>query len=156
MMLEIGCGDNPTGNASVRIDVTKGAANILADGQHLPFRNDVFDSILMLEVIEHVSHPFDLILEIRRVLKPNGKIWLSTPNIMQYRRFFRWLFFEKTDVHLDHVHAWGLPELRQLTERAGMKVARIAYHTRNNRNKDPLGRILPRVTQYSILVEIKK
>ena len=47
----------------------------------LPFKNEFFDVVTCLEVIEHLHNPDNLIKEIYRVLKPGGVLILSTPNL---------------------------------------------------------------------------
>lgn len=95
-LLEIGCGagtdhaelaqyvDDPT----VAIDLTyKGAwltrqrevlegrrgLVIVADGEQLPFRDDVFDVIYSFGVIHHTDHPECVADEMHRVMKPRGR-----------------------------------------------------------------------------------
>jgi ubiquinone/menaquinone biosynthesis C-methylase UbiE len=46
----------------------------------LPFRNSSFDLIVLQDVLEHVENRKLLSNEIRRVLKRNGMIYISTPN----------------------------------------------------------------------------
>ena len=48
----------------------------------LPFKNNNFDIITNLQLIEHLSikDNKELIREIHRVLKPNGKLIITTPN----------------------------------------------------------------------------
>jgi len=53
---------------SHKIDVTK-----------IPFRNDFFDYILINHVLEHVKQEKDAFCELRRVIKPDGKLILSFP-----------------------------------------------------------------------------
>ena len=43
------------------------------------FKDNNFDLVLLLEVLEHVDQPFKAALEIHRVLKPNGHLIVSTP-----------------------------------------------------------------------------
>ena len=53
--------------------------NVYADGQKLPFKQGSIDSILLLDVIEHLPNPEQCINEIYRVLKPEGKLLLRVP-----------------------------------------------------------------------------
>ena len=45
----------------------------------LPFRNNSFDFVTMLTVLEYFEHPVEIIREIERVLKPKGKLILTVP-----------------------------------------------------------------------------
>ncbi len=55
------------------------STDILAVGDRLPFFDDVFDAVLSLAVLEHVRDPFACAREIRRVLKPGGKVLVMLP-----------------------------------------------------------------------------
>jgi ubiquinone/menaquinone biosynthesis C-methylase UbiE len=46
----------------------------------LPFRNASFDIVYSIEVIEHLRSPYDFLLECFRILKPGGKLYLTTVN----------------------------------------------------------------------------
>jgi SAM-dependent methyltransferase len=48
----------------------------------LPFSNSSFDIVYSVEVIEHLRCPYDFIDECYRILKPNGILIISTPNIL--------------------------------------------------------------------------
>ena len=47
--------------------------------QKLPFNNSEFDTIILSDVLEHISQPEKLWQEITRVLVPHGKVIMSTP-----------------------------------------------------------------------------
>lgn len=68
-----------------------------ADARYLPFQNATFDLALMLDIVEHL-YPAELALalaDVRRVLKPGGKLIVHTmPNLWYYRLgypLFRWV-----------------------------------------------------------------
>ncbi len=58
------------------------ASYVVGSAESLPFSNSSFDRVLMLEVLEHLPPKTEQkpILEIFRILKPNGEFILSTPN----------------------------------------------------------------------------
>lgn len=53
-----------------------------------PFKNNTFDFVLLQEVIEHIlpEESQGTINEIFRILKPGGKVLITTPNKMELRR----------------------------------------------------------------------
>src|SRR5207244_3821228 len=51
----------------------------------LPYRSGAFDRATCLEVIEHVIDPLQLLRELHRVLRPAGRLILTTPNIRYFR-----------------------------------------------------------------------
>lgn len=53
--------------------------DVYADGCTLPFKNDTFDCVILLEVLEHIDKPSVALSEIQRVLKGGGKLLLSVP-----------------------------------------------------------------------------
>jgi 2-polyprenyl-3-methyl-5-hydroxy-6-metoxy-1,4-benzoquinol methylase len=59
-----------------------------ADAGHLPFQDRTFDWVLMLDIVEHL-HPAELaaaLVDVRRVLKPEGRLIVHTmPNLWYYR-----------------------------------------------------------------------
>lgn len=62
------------------VDIRPGpGVDIVASVYELPFRDGEFDIVLCLSVLEHLKEPARAILEIRRVLKMNGKIIVSVP-----------------------------------------------------------------------------
>ena len=50
------------------------------DGEHLPFRDERFDVVVMSEVIEHLMQPELATWEVARVLKPGGVFVMTTNN----------------------------------------------------------------------------
>ncbi|MDQ3986525.1 MAG: methyltransferase domain-containing protein [Actinomycetota bacterium] len=57
-----------------------GAGLVTGDAMNLPFRKDTFDTVVAGEIIEHVGRPQDLVAEGGRVLKPGGRLIITTPN----------------------------------------------------------------------------
>ena len=71
------------GHDTVCADINRAQPDyVVADlNARLPFADGEFDTVLCLEGIEHVLDPQALIGELCRILKPGGRVILSTPNI---------------------------------------------------------------------------
>jgi len=67
---------------SVQKQATENPDFLCMDCSNLGFKENQFDIILALEVIEHLETPRRLLEEIRRVAKPDAHILISTPNWM--------------------------------------------------------------------------
>lgn len=79
--LSVGCKDTRLADINIDIDVSV-FPDIIADVLHLPLRNEVFDTVFFTEVIEHLPENTEIqaLKEIKRVLKNEGKLILTTPN----------------------------------------------------------------------------
>lgn len=89
-LLDVGCGTMPYKElfrveSYVGLDIdskdtrSRGVADYLYDGTRFPFSDASFDSVLCNQVLEHVFNPSEFISEIKRVLKPGGKLLLTVP-----------------------------------------------------------------------------
>lgn len=53
--------------------------SILGDAHAIPFKNESFDCTICNAVLEHVKNPNRILIEINRILKPDGLLWVSVP-----------------------------------------------------------------------------
>ena len=91
----------------------------------IPFEADFFDGIVAGEFVEHVADP-DLLAtfsEFKRVLKPNGKILLTTPNPESYlvTKMGRTNIFDDPS----HVNIMDTHSLNMKLAICGLSVARV-------------------------------
>lgn len=53
--------------------------DVLGAGERLPFKDNTFDAVISIAVLEHVRNPFQCAHEISRVLKPGGELYCCVP-----------------------------------------------------------------------------
>jgi ubiquinone/menaquinone biosynthesis C-methylase UbiE len=70
-----------------------GVKLIPGKSQHLPFKNKSFSLVLMTEIFEHLNFsPLYLLKEVRRILKDDGYLILTTPNVNRLENKLKFLF----------------------------------------------------------------
>ena len=109
-----------------------------ADLNHtLPWPDACFDVLFCIEGIEHLESRFNLLREAHRVLKPQGLLVITTPNIVSLRsrvRFFGSSFFHKDPRPLNEsarhpLHHIGLvtfSDLRYALHTSGFRIEETA------------------------------
>lgn len=95
-----------------------GVALVRVDAHKLPFEDLFFDNVLMTDVLEHVLVPCRVLEEIHRVLKPEGKLILGMPNILNLSNILRHLrslkpykLLQYADAHISFYDPAGLFQL---------------------------------------------
>ena len=53
--------------------------DVFYDGKNLPFENERFDSVLCSEVFEHIFNLDEILKEINRVMKKDGRLLITCP-----------------------------------------------------------------------------
>jgi SAM-dependent methyltransferase len=66
--------------ATRRLEPHAGAEAVVADIEAIPFERGTFDVVISLDTLEHVPHPTLAVAELVRVLRPGGKLILTTNN----------------------------------------------------------------------------
>jgi SAM-dependent methyltransferase len=88
-------------------------------GEELPYEDGTFDLVTAFDVVEHMDDDVAGLREMRRVLRPNGRVLLFVPTFM-----FLWGVQDEVS---NHRRRYRLPELRGVLEQAGFEVERMTY-----------------------------
>ncbi len=86
---------------------------LVADSFTLPFKNNSFDFVVASEIIEHVIDPKLFAAELFRVIKPKGKLIITTPYKEKLRYYLCIHCNKKTPVHA-HIHSFNEHNLCKL------------------------------------------
>ena len=102
--------------------------------RELPFDNDQFEFISCVEGIEHLQDQFRFIRECHRVLRPGGRLILSTPNILNLASRLKFLLsgfyslvprpineFSVVPV-FDHINPVAYYQLRYMLHTQGFRI----------------------------------
>ncbi|MDP1683442.1 MAG: methyltransferase domain-containing protein [Burkholderiales bacterium] len=116
--------------------------------EKLPFADDSFDEVIFNEVFEHLRiDPIFTMEEIHRVLKPSGRLWLSTPNLKSLRGIMNFLFKSeawaivgdgvyaqykhlRTQGWMGHVREYTSKEVTDFLRSVGFKIEGVIYRGR--------------------------
>jgi SAM-dependent methyltransferase len=97
---------------------------VLADAQHLPFKDSAFDKVLCTEVLEHIPDDKAGIRELYRVAKPDTDVAVSVPNYWPERAFWT-LSWEYWHTPGGHVRVYKPGEMARHLQRQGFQVRAI-------------------------------
>ena len=126
-------------NDAVEFCRARGVAPVKqAVAEDLPYDDGSFDLVTGFDVIEHLDDDVAGLREMRRVLRPGGRVLLIVPAFM-------WLWGVQDDVS-NHRRRYRLPELRHAVERAGFHVERATYANITFFVPTLLGRVFMRLT----------
>jgi 2-polyprenyl-3-methyl-5-hydroxy-6-metoxy-1,4-benzoquinol methylase len=107
--------------ANVRKAVGHGLDVRSADVSHeLPVEDGQYDCVVCLELLEHLVAPVQLLGEIRRVLKPDGRAVLSVPNPYSWVEVYRELF-GRPDPE-GHLSGFTTPIMENVLALAGLRL----------------------------------
>jgi SAM-dependent methyltransferase len=101
-----------------------------------PLADDSCDTLVCIDGIEHIDKQFDFIEEVNRVLRKNGEIIVSTPNISSLRSRWKWLttghhhkcnspLDENNPTPLHHIGMISFPEIRYLLHTKGFIINKV-------------------------------
>ena len=125
---------------------------IVADAQHLPFRDEAFDKVLCTEVLEHIPDDQEVIQELYRVAKAGAEVAVSVPRYWPERIFWT-LSWEYWHTPGGHVRMYRPGEMAGYLREKGFELQKtrhrhafqaIYWFLRCTFGKDNENRLLPK------------
>jgi len=109
----------------------------------LPFKHTKFDYVVCSEGIEHIENPHHLIREFGRLIKKDGYLVITTPNVMAIKSRLRFLIYSYFDFfkyfgplppearyrikehHHQHLSPLLFGEMKFIFEKYGFKIEKV-------------------------------
>jgi SAM-dependent methyltransferase len=98
-----------------QIDKEYGELTYVCDLANIPVEEGRYNLVLLTQVLEHIPEPQAVLVEVHRVLRPGGELWLSAP-----------LFYEEHETPHDF-YRYTQYGLQHLLQSAGFTVRRIGW-----------------------------
>jgi len=136
-VLDVGCGGGQwvrhlldTGHEAFGIDIDlsdelkESIYFFRGDAEKMIFRDEYFDVITMVEVLEHIESPYRALKECLRVLKPKGSLLVSVPNAKSQYRSVNTV---KQDVSDGHINCFDIHQMEVLGIILGFEIKSIHF-----------------------------
>jgi 2-polyprenyl-3-methyl-5-hydroxy-6-metoxy-1,4-benzoquinol methylase len=126
-VLDVGCGlgllknylDKCRVSGYIGLDVA-GKIDVHGSVYDLPFKDEIFDTVVMSEVLEHLEHPLYALREIKRVCK--SRIILSVPNPYSVQQLYT-IFVHRYSLESEHhILAFSDGEINRICHRLNLKL----------------------------------
>lgn len=112
---------------------------LCADMYALPLRSETLDIVVSIDTIEHSEDPHRFLNEIRRVLRPGGKVLILTPNLLGYPALIArllgkrgadlvWRVLKGRSLPFDlYYRANTVHRLKRLARESGLRFQKVLY-----------------------------
>ncbi|MFM9903386.1 MAG: class I SAM-dependent methyltransferase [Pyrinomonadaceae bacterium] len=78
----------------------------------LPYDDETFDCVVCVEGLEHIENPSNAISEFSRLMRADGRLVVSVPNILNIEERLKWLLMGYTS-HFKPLSREAIAEVRQ-------------------------------------------
>jgi len=99
----------------VKICRSKGLNVVYGEAERIPYKNDQFDCVILMQALEHSFYPNKVFEEIFRVLKKGGLFICTTPSYMSPNAWG----------DITHIRPYSLYGLRNLAIDHGFKIKKL-------------------------------
>lgn len=98
-----------------------GADLRVGDSEHLPWNNESFDVVTCIASFHHYPNPVPVLMEMKRVLKPGGRVIIADPWVPNPWRFFANLIVRTRLNRGGDVRVYSWEEMQELLEKCGLE-----------------------------------
>lgn len=140
-LLDVGCAygfflelANKNGWQAQGLEISEAAYRYAKNSLKLPvlnktledakFKSESFDAVTLFDVIEHLPDPKATVKEVRRILKPNGLIVITTPDIGSLAAKILGSNWEEVKRAREHIYFFSKSTLKMLLELDNFEVLR--------------------------------
>ena len=165
LTLDIGCGGKKHGEVGIDVKLTP-CVDVVASTYHLPFKSEAFDGAYMLEILEHLENPSEALKEVNRVLKQDGTIRCSIPNVYWCGKILRAILYTGVDESYtshEHINSWTIHDIDHLLDRCRFRIEDYHYGDTGPYKRFRLlfrilrlNRILKPITNHQLFLSAKK
>lgn len=123
------------------------------------FARNFFDCVVMKDVIEHLTNPKDVLISIRDILKPEGILCITTPNITSLPS--KILRAKWWGINQFHLYYFSRASLKEMLSAAGFDIIKCRSSTRTfslnywverfREYNEPIYRLLKFLTRFRFL-----
>jgi ubiquinone/menaquinone biosynthesis C-methylase UbiE len=145
ILVDIGCGDPPEllNHIAPKINFGFGLDKFIRNKKigniqliksdiekKLPLKDNLADCVTMLAVLEHLKKPEEIVAEINRILKKNGRFFLTVPApaakpILEFMAFYLKIIDQEQIA--DHKKYWNKKALSDLLKKSGFRIIKLDY-----------------------------
>lgn len=102
---------------------------VVGDAHKLPFKNESFDIVTIIETLEHLEKPRAILVEIYRVLKNDGYIIIGqdTDSLLFRAIWFLWTRGKGSVWTNSHISCMQPMELLKLVRKSGFEIKDFCY-----------------------------
>lgn len=126
-----------------------------------PYADNYFDLVIAIEVSEHIADHENFFAEINRILKPAGKLYLSTPNMLSLKSRLKFLLggffhsFDKLELRnydgLQHIASRTLDQYNYIALKHGFNTAEVSIDRKQSTSQWLYIMLLPLIMLYEFL-----
>lgn len=103
-------------------------AFLVCSAENLPFKQDLFDYVSILSVLEHLANDTQVIKNISQITKKEGYCYVCVPNTYKRMWPFLWPVYFYFDKKIGHQRHYSIEQLSEKMHGVGFKIEKVVYN----------------------------